>query len=75
MPTMRADEMAPATKEQAAEEALAELREALTAAGIQLPSLRLDLASPRLGLVVLGAVNAQTARALAQVVRRETHGA
>ncbi|MEU2829176.1 hypothetical protein ABZ667_10990 [Streptomyces lavendulae] len=72
MPTKRSDKTSPGTKEQAAQEALRELQEALNEAGIQLPSMRLDLASPRLGLVVLGAVNARTARFLAQAVRRGT---
>ncbi|MFE2245299.1 MULTISPECIES: hypothetical protein [Streptomyces] len=68
MPTTRSDEKT-AAKEELAAEALAQLQEALRAAGILLPSLRLDLASPKLGLVVLGAVNAETARLLALAVR------
>lgn len=58
-----------------AETALGELREALTRAGITLPSLRLDTASyaevnPR-PLVELGRCNVGTARKLAEALRPE----
>jgi hypothetical protein len=46
------------------------LREALTAAGIVLPSLGADNASPSLNLVTLGRVRADIALRLADVVRR-----
>jgi len=46
------------------------LRDALTAAGIVLPSLALDMASPSLNLVTLGRVRADIALRLADAVRR-----
>ena len=46
------------------------LRDALTAAGIVLPSLGTELASPSLSLVTLGRVRADVAQRLADVVRR-----
>ncbi|WP_405527762.1 hypothetical protein OG592_07985 [Streptomyces avidinii] len=54
----------------AAEEAATELRDALSEAGIVLPSLDYDIASPALNLVVLGRVRADVAVKLAEVVRR-----
>ncbi|MDF2261382.1 hypothetical protein [Streptantibioticus ferralitis] len=53
-----------------ADQAVAKLRDALHAAGIVLPSLGADAASPYLNLVQLGRVNADTALTLADVVRR-----
>ncbi|MFD3473046.1 hypothetical protein ACFWWM_43415 [Streptomyces sp. NPDC058682] len=55
-----------------AEEAVAELQEALAGAGIVLPSLDRDFASPYLNLVELGRVRADVAVKLAEVVRRGT---
>ncbi|MFJ2158107.1 hypothetical protein [Streptomyces sp. NPDC087856] len=46
------------------------LRAALDAAGIVLPSLRADLASPGLQLVELGRVRADVAARLARALRR-----
>ncbi|WP_253917118.1 hypothetical protein [Streptomyces sp. MNP-20] len=46
------------------------LREALTAAGIVLPSLATDDASPNLHLVNLGRVRANVALRLAEAIRR-----
>jgi hypothetical protein len=46
------------------------LREALTAAGIVLPSLGSDTASPYLNLVVLGRVRTDVALRLADTIRR-----
>ncbi|WP_406502833.1 hypothetical protein [Streptomyces sp. NBC_00212] len=46
------------------------LREALTAAGIVLPSLGTDGASPHLGLVTLGNIRADVALKLADTLRR-----
>ncbi|GCD39175.1 hypothetical protein OEIGOIKO_07004 [Streptomyces chrestomyceticus JCM 4735] len=48
------------------------LCEALTLAGIVLPSLSPDLGSPNLALVNLGRVRADTAMRLAAAVRRGT---
>ncbi|MDX3133446.1 hypothetical protein PV367_27515 [Streptomyces europaeiscabiei] len=53
-----------------AAEAVEVLREALTAAGIVLPSLGTDLASPALNLITLGRVRADVALRLADAVRR-----
>ncbi|MFE5189903.1 hypothetical protein [Streptomyces sp. NPDC056628] len=47
------------------------LRAALDEAGIVLPSLRVDPASPALKLVELGRVRADVADRLAQALRRE----
>ncbi len=56
-----------------AEEARDELRDALKAAGVQLPSVGLDLTSyidpTRLTLIDLGRCNVATARALAAALR------
>ncbi|MEV6542305.1 hypothetical protein [Streptomyces sp. NPDC051665] len=46
------------------------LREALTAAGIVLPSLGTDSASPALNLITLGRVRADVALKLADTLRR-----
>lgn len=46
------------------------LRSALSDAGIVLPSLSVDRASPNLGLVILGSVRADVAIRLAGVIRR-----
>lgn len=46
------------------------LREALTAAGIVLPSPGVDEASPSLNLITLGRVRADIALRLADVIRR-----
>ncbi|GGZ50870.1 hypothetical protein GCM10010371_08200 [Streptomyces subrutilus] len=46
------------------------LRESLMAAGIVLPSLGIDPAPPRPGLVRLGSVRPDVALKLAQVVKR-----
>ncbi|MEH0423539.1 hypothetical protein [Streptomyces sp. B21-083] len=46
------------------------LRAALTEAGIVLPSLRVDSASPRLRLVELGRVRADVAVCLAEALQR-----
>ncbi|MBT2451277.1 hypothetical protein J7F03_30255 [Streptomyces sp. ISL-43] len=59
-------------KPSAADEAAMELRDALTGAGIVLPSLDSDFASPYLNLVELGRVRADVAVKLAEVVRRGT---
>lgn len=48
------------------------LREALAAAGIVLPSLGADMASPSLQLVTLGRVHADVAFRLAEAVRPAT---
>ncbi|GHB60634.1 hypothetical protein GCM10010347_33360 [Streptomyces cirratus] len=56
----------------AAEEAATELRDALAGAGIVLPSLDSDFASPYLNLVELGRIRADVAVKLAEVVRRGT---
>ncbi|EFL35487.1 predicted protein [Streptomyces viridochromogenes DSM 40736] len=50
--------------------AVESLREALTAAGIVLPSLGMDPASPSLNLVNLGRVRADVALRLAEAIRR-----
>lgn len=50
--------------------ALEALREALGEAGIVLPSLRVDPASPALKLVELGRVRADVAMRLADALRR-----
>ncbi|CAM5628424.1 hypothetical protein SALBM135S_05804 [Streptomyces alboniger] len=54
----------------AADAATETLRDALDAAGIVLPSLGADHASPVHGLVVLGSVRAEVAARLAEVIRR-----
>ncbi|MFD8988990.1 hypothetical protein ACFVZ4_13150 [Streptomyces goshikiensis] len=59
-------------KPSAAGEAVAQLQEALAKAGIVLPSLDYDIASPTLNLVILGRVRADVAVKLAEVVRRGT---
>ncbi|MER6316235.1 hypothetical protein ABT237_20980 [Streptomyces sp. NPDC001581] len=59
-------------KPSAAGEAVAQLQEALAGAGIVLPSLDSDVASPYLNLVELGRVRADVAVKLAEVVRRGT---
>ncbi|MFI6404499.1 hypothetical protein [Streptomyces sp. NPDC050548] len=46
------------------------LREALTSAGIVLPSLGADAASPSLNLINLGRVRADVALRLADVIQR-----
>ncbi|MFJ4936360.1 hypothetical protein ACIP8U_21235 [Streptomyces pseudovenezuelae] len=46
------------------------LREALTAAGLVLPSLGADTASPSLNLITLGRVRADVALRLADVIQR-----
>ena len=46
------------------------LRDALTAAGIVLPSLGVDVASPSLNLIALGRVRTEVALRLADVLRR-----
>ncbi|MGI5374906.1 hypothetical protein ACQEV2_11785 [Streptomyces sp. CA-251387] len=51
-------------------EAVEVLREALTAAGIVLPSLGADTASPSLNLINLGRVRADVALRLADVIQR-----
>ncbi|MFP3987104.1 hypothetical protein U9R90_06285 [Streptomyces sp. E11-3] len=54
-----------------------ELREALTRAGIVLPSLRVDYASPGLGLVILGSARPDVVQKLAEAIRqgsRDRHG-
>ncbi|MFG2349437.1 hypothetical protein [Streptomyces phaeochromogenes] len=51
-------------------EAVEALREALTAAGIILPSLGADAASPSLNLITLGRVRAEVALRLAATIRR-----
>ncbi|MHA5053155.1 hypothetical protein [Streptomyces sp. SD15] len=51
-------------------EAVVVLQEALTAAGIVLPSLGADMASPSLQVVTLGRVRAEVALRLADTVRR-----
>jgi hypothetical protein len=53
-----------------ATEAVEALREALTAAGIVLPSLGADMASPSLNLITLGRVRAEVALRLADAIRR-----
>lgn len=50
--------------------ALEILRAALTDAGIILPSLRVDLASPQLRLIELGRVRSDVAARLAEAIRR-----
>jgi hypothetical protein len=50
--------------------AVEELRAALGAAGIVLPSLREEIASPYLALVALGSVRGDVAARLAEVVRK-----
>ncbi|WP_269853525.1 hypothetical protein [Streptomyces sp. RPT161] len=50
--------------------AVAKLRDALAAAGITLPSLGADAASPYLSLIQLGRVNADVALKLADVISR-----
>ncbi|AXK32323.1 hypothetical protein DVA86_06310 [Streptomyces armeniacus] len=66
-----------AEKLEEAEDACAELADALSAAGVKLPSLGLDVpsyaGSPP--LIELGRVNSGTARALATVLRRRTGAA
>ncbi|MCX4956882.1 hypothetical protein [Streptomyces virginiae] len=56
----------------AADDAVAQLQEARAGAGIVLPSLDADFASPYLNLVELGRVRADVAVKLAEVVRRGT---
>ncbi|GAB2731898.1 hypothetical protein GCM10027072_28340 [Streptomyces bullii] len=51
--------------------AVESLRAALDQAGIVLPSLSVDAASPTLGLVDLGRVRADVAMRLANALRRE----
>jgi hypothetical protein len=51
--------------------AMESLRAALDQAGIVLPSLAVDAASPALGLVELGRVRADVAMRLAHALRRE----
>ncbi|MFF0094178.1 hypothetical protein ACFYSF_30050 [Streptomyces canus] len=51
-------------------EAVEVLREALTAAGIVLPSLGADGASPSLNLINLGRVRADVALRLADAIKR-----
>ncbi|MDQ1029421.1 hypothetical protein QF035_007003 [Streptomyces umbrinus] len=46
------------------------LRDALTAAGIVLPSLGVDVASPSLNLIALGRVRPEVALRLADVLRK-----
>ncbi|MGY6026877.1 hypothetical protein [Streptomyces spinosirectus] len=53
-----------------ATEAVELLRGALTAAGIVLPSLGTDTASPALNLINLGRVHADVALRLAHVIRQ-----
>ncbi|MFJ7631123.1 hypothetical protein ACIQZN_32075 [Streptomyces sp. NPDC097595] len=55
-----------------AERARDELREALGAAGVTLPSLGIDPVSYSLALIDLGRCNAGTARALAVALRSGT---
>ncbi|WP_033284251.1 hypothetical protein [Streptomyces sp. NRRL F-525] len=50
--------------------ALKTLRAALTDAGIVLPSLRVDLASPQLRLIELGRVRSDVAARLAEAIRQ-----
>ncbi|TGB03205.1 hypothetical protein [Streptomyces sp. MZ04] len=50
--------------------AMESLRGALTAAGIVLPSLETDVASPYLNLINLGRVRADVALRLAEAIRR-----
>jgi hypothetical protein len=50
------------------------LRAALDEAGIILPSLRVDAASPYLGLVELGRVRADVAMRLAEALRQGARG-
>lgn len=50
--------------------ALETLRAALTDAGIVLPSLRVDPASPQLRLIELGRVRSDVAARLAEAIRR-----
>ncbi|MFJ8490383.1 hypothetical protein ACIRBZ_18805 [Streptomyces sp. NPDC094038] len=57
-----------------AAEAVEVLRGALTAAGIILPSLGADTASPALNLINLGRVRTDVALKLADVLRRGTAG-
>ncbi|MFE7138766.1 hypothetical protein ACFVAG_13560 [Streptomyces sp. NPDC057644] len=62
-----------ATKEQQNTDpfaAVESLRAALTKAGIALPSLRVDPASPALNLVELGRVRADVAARLAEAIQR-----
>ncbi len=51
-------------------EAVEVLREALAAAGLVLPSLGADTASPSLNLITLGRVRADVALRLADVIQR-----
>ncbi|MDQ0952669.1 hypothetical protein QFZ24_006592 [Streptomyces phaeochromogenes] len=51
-------------------EAVEVLRDALTAAGIVLPSLGVDVASPSLNLIALGRVRTEVAFRLADVLRK-----
>lgn len=53
-----------------AESAVEALRGALTAAGIVLPSLGAEYASPSLSLVTLGRVRSDVALRLAEAIRR-----
>jgi hypothetical protein len=50
--------------------AMETLRAALTDAGIVLPSLRVDPASPQLRLIELGRVRSDVAARLAEAIRR-----
>lgn len=52
------------------DDAATDLRDALRAAGIVLPSLGPDIASPYLMLVCLGSVRAEVALQLANVIRK-----
>ncbi|NEE30383.1 hypothetical protein G3M53_33675 [Streptomyces sp. SID7982] len=66
-----------ATKEQQNTDpfaAVESLRAALTKAGIVLPSLRVDPASPALNLVELGRVRADVAARLAEAIQRGGRG-
>ncbi|MFJ6511912.1 hypothetical protein ACIQMO_04360 [Streptomyces sp. NPDC091406] len=66
-----------ATKEQLNTDpfaAVESLRAALTKAGIVLPSLRVDPASPALNLVELGRVRADVAARLAEAIQRGGRG-
>lgn len=56
----------------AVREAIGDLRAALSKAGVVVPSLGADNASPDLGLVVLGRVRADVATKLADVIQQGT---
>ncbi|MEU5425719.1 hypothetical protein AB0H73_08925 [Streptomyces olivoreticuli] len=53
-----------------AHDAVAQLQGALKSAGITLPSLRVDIASPELELVTLGCIRADVALRLAELARQ-----